>query len=531
MRIRTHVNLLICCLFLFSSIHASRMVGEWEPAWGTLIRWPLGIPISLVLELTQDDTLYVLYETAGEMQNATNSFQSWGVSLAKVQFIQTTTFSMWTRDWGPQCVFTDEGELAVADPVFDGYPWVPGCMSLAEGAQSLNQILQGNSQRQLQRDYSDDDAIPADVADYFNWPLVPVPAYVTGGNIMTDGEHRAFSTQQMLAENAELAPEPQFLYHVEETMGLEDYHFLDNPEVYGIQHIDCYAKLLSPGTVLVKEVDSDHPEYHCCEELAVYFQQVPSAWNRPFDVQRIYCGRYNGNDVAAYTNSLILNDKVYVPLFDITADEEALATYTELMPGYEVIGFHFGTWYYYDALHCRTMGIFDPGMLRLTHPHLDRIEMGGQDFILPVTIKAHSNADLIEDSLQVHWRLRHFDQWEILPIQASAGIDSFTVDFPDFPLGTTFEYYLTAADNSGRTEHDPPAGFITVNVGDMCYDSVMMDVSGDGLFNILDVIQVLNIILGQAEPDVCVLWTADPNLDSEINILDILSIVQWILQP
>ena len=39
-----------------------RIVAEWEPALGTMIRWPLGIPSDLVVELASDDFLYVLVE-------------------------------------------------------------------------------------------------------------------------------------------------------------------------------------------------------------------------------------------------------------------------------------------------------------------------------------------------------------------------------------------------------------------------------------------------------------------------------------
>ena len=53
--------LLILCSGSFAQ-YPRRMVAEWEPAYGTLVRWPLGIPAMLVVELAQDDSLYVLVE-------------------------------------------------------------------------------------------------------------------------------------------------------------------------------------------------------------------------------------------------------------------------------------------------------------------------------------------------------------------------------------------------------------------------------------------------------------------------------------
>ena len=57
-------NMLLILLFgiSFTNIPEQRIVAEWEPAIGTMIRWPLGIPSDLVVELASDDVLYVLVE-------------------------------------------------------------------------------------------------------------------------------------------------------------------------------------------------------------------------------------------------------------------------------------------------------------------------------------------------------------------------------------------------------------------------------------------------------------------------------------
>ena len=56
------------------------------------------------------------------------------------------------------------------------------------------------------------------------------------------------------------------------------------------------------------------------------------------------------------------------------------------------------------------------------------------------------------------------------------------------------------------------------------------DVNNDGLINILDVIQTVNIILGaNPTPTDYELWAADMNQDGNIDILDIVLIVNTIL--
>ena len=47
-------------------------------------------------------------------------------------------------------------------------------------------------------------------------------------------------------------------------------------------------------------------------------------------------------------------------------DDDALESYEEAMPGYEVLGFT-GSWESTDALHCRAKGVADRGMLYIRH--------------------------------------------------------------------------------------------------------------------------------------------------------------------
>jgi agmatine/peptidylarginine deiminase len=67
---------------------------------------------------------------------------------------------------------------------------------------------------------------------------------------------------------------------------------------------------------------------------------------------------------APYTNSLIFNNKVFVPNLDIPGDVGALETWKEAMPDHEVFGFTrdrgMRNWTYTDSLHCRTKALFVP---------------------------------------------------------------------------------------------------------------------------------------------------------------------------
>ncbi|MCK4311315.1 MAG: T9SS type A sorting domain-containing protein [Candidatus Cloacimonetes bacterium] len=150
------------------------------------------------------------------------------------------------------------------------------------------------------------------------------------------------------------------------------------------------------------------------------------------------------------------------------------------MPGYEVIGFYNYTshpWYYYDALHCRTMGIFDRYMLRITHRSFDTEVPASEEFEVIVTIDDRSEAGLIDESLKVYWRTEGQIPWNNVQLTEITGIDSFVAYIPGQPVGTTIEYYISASDYSGRTETLPctaPDGFYNFTVIETSNDEFVL---------------------------------------------------------
>jgi hypothetical protein len=273
---------------------------------------------------------------------------------------------------------------------------------------------------------------------------------------MTDGMNTAFSTQQMLEENYDLGyNSSEFFSLVYEYGGIETYNILPNIENYGIQHIDCGAKLLNEETVLIKRLPEWHPEFQRLEDLTEQFASLTNCYGREFEIFRIDCPSYSGNDCAAYTNSLILNHKVLVPMFGIPADTQALITYQEAMPGYQVIGIYYDNWYYYDALHCRTREIIDRHMLYMQHRPLDSVQPANQQIEVSCRIKPCSGEDLVLNHLYLFWRESGSSQFDYQNLTASAMTDTFLAVFPLLEQETQYEYYLMAEDYSGRIETLP----------------------------------------------------------------------------
>ena len=133
-------NILIIIITFIASLHSEipdrRIVAEWEPTLGTMIRWPLGIPSDLVIELASEDLLYVLVETNYQQNQATSSFNDWDINLDSVVFINTETYSHWTRDYGPQFAIGND-YWRVVNQQFDGYPVEFGCETECDDAMIL----------------------------------------------------------------------------------------------------------------------------------------------------------------------------------------------------------------------------------------------------------------------------------------------------------------------------------------------------------------------------------------------------------
>jgi hypothetical protein len=285
-------------------------------------------------------------------------------------------------------------------------------------------------------------------------PVISHDMWHTGGNYMTDGAHISSSTYLVYSEAAQQNGMNQT--EVDELMfdyyGVNEYHVLDYIESGGIHHIDTWAKFLDEETVLLKEVWPSHHTYDDLEQRATLLASLEASTGRNYQVHRVYCYNIGGGAPASYTNSLFLNDAIYVPFFgNTTYDDQAKAAYEEAAPGYLVRGYYYGGWYSDDALHCRAKGMMDRDMLRVAHVPFVEEQTG------PVTVTAtvidHSEEGL--SAVELNYR-QDGDIWTTLPM-IPAGADQYeaVIPIPVPTSDTTTEYYIHAESFSGRHEGMP----------------------------------------------------------------------------
>ena len=395
-----------------------RNVAEFDRMQGVLIRYPFGISYDVIKEMAEDILVVTIVENQSEENYVLSQYNSNGVNIANCEFLHSPTNSYWTRDYGPWFVFDGDDNPGIVN-----FPY--------------------NRPRPLDND------IPIEVATYFGIDLYGMDLIHTGGNYMTGGMGISSSTDLVWKENPSLS-QTQIDQLVYDYIGIDTYHVVADPNNTYIDHIDCWGKFLDVDKVLIREVPVTHPQYDEIEATAAYYASQISSFGVPFEVYRVY----TPND-QPYTNSLILNEKVLVPVTGSSWDDDALLAYQDAMPGYEIVGLT-GSWESTDALHCRSKGIADIEMLYIHHIPILGIVPVQASYQIDADLTAHSKQAIYPDSVFVIYSVNSGIYDTIAMINTSG--KNYSATIPGQAYGSQVSYYLFAADESGRSETHPFIG-------------------------------------------------------------------------
>jgi agmatine/peptidylarginine deiminase len=400
-------------------------VAEFAQMEGVLVRYPFGIPVSLIAEMSEDVMVTTIVLNASQETYVTNLYQSGGVNLNNCNFLHAPSDSYWTRDYGPWYVIDGNYDIGIVN-----FPY--------------------------NRPRPSDNDIPIKMAEFLDVTLFGMNVIHTGGNYMTDGLGNSSSTTLVWDENPGVSHE-EINQYLEDYLGITTYHVLPDPLGEYIEHIDCWGKFLDVNKVLIGQVPESDPRYDDFEYVADYFANQLSGWGMLYEVYRVFTP--GTSPQTPYTNSLILNNKVLVPLTGSQWDDEAIATYEEAMPGYEILGIYSSGgpgWANTDALHCRTKGVADRGMLWVRHMPLWGNLSEQTDYIIEATIVPLSGAALYPDSVLVYYKV---DEGSYASVQMTTQDDTTYIGLiPGAEPGSEIAYYIHAADESGKNANHPFIG-------------------------------------------------------------------------
>lgn len=462
----------------YTQANTNRTAAEWEPAKGTMVVWPLCVPYKLVVELAKDNHLYTLVENDSSKNEAQKWYDKWGIDRAKVTFVNAPqgVDAWWTRDWGPSAIFMPDGNMKLGDGkyIFSTPNTKMGCDD------SLKFIYTDKENKIIKTETDDNATLP--LGKGLNIGVLDLPFITTGGNVLTDGLGTAFSSCILLNENKFYGVSNENFFRLnKELAGFNRYHILPNFEKRGIQHLDCLMKLLDEERILVAEPPTDHELYAVYENIVENeLKKLKTVHGRPYEIVRIKTGRYDKEQLAAYTNSIIVNKTIYVPLFQIKEDNEALQLWQKAMPGYTVKGFTFALkdepivskaiqehyksgygWDDGDALHCRTRAVWDSEMLYLSTKKIEAGVNAKHRNIVYNTMIDYSKKGLIKAKNQLYWRVKGGKNWQTIPLKKTSNPQHFFAEIPYHQEGKTVEYYISAESKSGKKETQPrtaPAG-------------------------------------------------------------------------
>ena len=413
-----------------------RMPGEFEPCEMVKMCYPINMPISAYKTIAEDNKILLLCNPnhgSSRINQARNEFSNAGVNIDNVTFIDMeidNDYTYWVRDFSPFYVFNQK-QLSVVDFTYN-------------------------------RNRYEQNAVPSQIADYLNLPYSKMNLVHTGGNLMQDGRGTAFSDDLVVSENSN--NKNNVLTQMKQNTGTDNYVITIDPQGDYIAHIDCWAKIVAPDKIIVAKLPQSNSRYQYYEKVANELANTKCSYGYNYRIYRVE--EPGGSTVAPYTNSLIANKHVYVPLGDnSTYNTKALNLYKEALPGYTIHGIqgfindsYRREFLNTDALHCRTHEIPDKNMLFIDSREVFNGEVEFKDkYVVKTNIVSYSNSTITESDVLIHYSINN-GAYVTCEMSKYKDTTNFTYEFTDLNHGDDLKYYIEASDSKSNKNVDPSCG-------------------------------------------------------------------------
>lgn len=403
-----------------------RNIAEWEAMESVLVAYTgqFGVPLSLIAEMSQDCNITTIVSGSSEENAVNNIYTNNGVNTANCTYVYQDPNSYWTRDYSPWFIAIDDNEVAIIN-----FPY--------------------------NRPRPNDNDVPILMANELGIDLYGMDVTHTGGNYMTDGYGKAASTDLVWEDNTSQS-HADINTKMQDYLGIDTYHVTLDPLDDYIKHIDCWGKFLDVDKVLITEVPASDYRYDDYEFVASYFASQNCSWGYPYEVIRVQAATYSAGDINPYTNSLILNDKVFVPQTGSSLDDDAIAVYETAMPGYEIFGVFSNSWINSDALHCRTHGVADREMLFIEHYPLYAAIPFQTNFTVEADVVSYGGSTISNGFPKLYYQ-QNGGTWEEVVMQNNSG-NTYSADIPGLSGANDVAYYIYAENDNSKTESHPRIG-------------------------------------------------------------------------
>ncbi len=320
---------------------------EFQELEAVLMRWPFDQGFlrdewaAMVDGMSRANvTIWMWVDEGVQAWRAERYLRRSGIPTEHISWVVEPTNSIWMRDYGPHFIYDlYSDEWGVVDfHYYDGRP--------------------------------DDDDTPIVVSELHDVPLIDRQTievvYTEGGNIAHDGLGTVIYSERTYDRNPGTDPNTideriVTAFQAPAKMVLKD------PSLDATGHVDMFMKIVNEDTVLVGQYDSDEVDHEVLEYNAQLFADGANGIGEPWNVIRIpqpdvYFDSFVLPIVRTYTNSLLVNDVVLLPVYGIPNDTEAVSIYEREFPDREIIPINAESIIRYaGAWHCVTMEFPEPG--------------------------------------------------------------------------------------------------------------------------------------------------------------------------
>lgn len=286
---------------------------EFEISEGVCLSWTgyTQLLSEMAKEIALDAKVFIVTSSPGSVRY---SLEKIGCNMKNVVFIEERLNSVWMRDYGPWFIEMPGGKKGIIDLVY-------------------------NRPRPL------DDKFPKTLGDKFGWETFACPLILPGGNLIIDGHGAAIMTDVVFDAGQGGDPNlsmEQLKRYMKDYFHCDTVHVVQDMENDGTGHIDMFCKLLDDRNIIIGEyktpMDGYGNNYYILNEVAEKMAQLKNGKGENFVVHRMPMPSYKWGVSYTHTNSLIVNNKVLVPVYGRGTDEEALAIYKKLMPNHKIVG-------------------------------------------------------------------------------------------------------------------------------------------------------------------------------------------------
>ena len=289
-----------------------RPLSEYGPSRAVLMR-PSGsiskFHKGIIKGLEDHVERLVIFHTGAQNVQMKGQIESWGVNTGFIEFLDVEeTDSIWTRDYGPVSHVSEDGKVGFVD--FRYY-----------------------------KKRMHDDAIPTRLANHWDINVFRISMSFEGGNFMSDPHGTCYATEKIYKQNGGY-PKNQIDAWMEEYLGCTQMVIAKLPAGLGTGHIDMFSKLMSDDTVILGYYDPEvRPDNAgILDENAAIFDAVVTESGDSLEVHRLPLPWDESGVWFTYTNALIVNDTVLVPVYGSfkELEAEALEVYEAAAPGLEI---------------------------------------------------------------------------------------------------------------------------------------------------------------------------------------------------